>query len=58
MMKTSTNQSIHTTQASPNGGGREWGLKNPTQAQDFLLNFIQCALRILVLERTFQIKAK
>ena len=58
MMKTRTNQSIHTTQASPNAGGREWGLKNPTQTQDILLNPIQCALRNLILERTFQIKVK
>ena len=58
MMKTSTNQSMHTTQASPNGGEREWGLKNPIQTQDLLLNFIQCALRILILEKTFQTKAK
>ena len=53
MMKTRTNQSIHTTQASPNGGGWEWGLKNPTQTQDFLLNFVESALGILILERTF-----
>ena len=43
MMKTNTSNlkhtQVNTTQASPNGGGWEWGLKNPTQTKDLLLKY-------------------
>ena len=37
---------MDTTQASPNGGGWEWGLKNPTQTKIFLLRFYNLLLGI------------
>ena len=37
---------MNTTQASPNGGGWEWGLKNPTQTKDILLELYNLPLGI------------
>ena len=34
------------TQSSPNGGGWEWGLKNPTQTKDALLKLYKLPLGI------------
>ena len=52
--------SIHkwTQRKPPQMGEDESGdLKTPLKTKIFI-NFIQCALRILIFERTFQIKAK
>ena len=45
---------MDTTQASPNGGGWEWGLKNPTQTKDIFNNILQLAFRSSTFERTFE----
>ena len=37
---------MDTTQASPKGGGWEWGLKNPTQTKDALLKLYKLPLGI------------
>ena len=37
---------MKTTQTSPNGGGWEWGLKNPTQTKIFLLRLYNLPLGI------------
>ena len=37
---------MNTTQASPNGGEWEWGLKNPTQTKDTLLMLYKLPLGI------------
>ena len=44
------------TQASPNGQGWEWGLKNPTQTKDIFIKILQLAFRNSTFERTFEIK--
>ena len=33
---------MKTTQTSPNGGGWEWGLKNPTQTKIFIKLYTMC----------------
>ena len=37
---------MKTPQTSPNGGGWEWGLKNPTQTKIYLLRFYNLPLGI------------
>ena len=37
---------MKTPQTSPNGGGWEWGLKNPTQTKIFLIRFYNLPLGI------------
>ena len=47
---------MKTPQTSPNGGGWEWGLKNPTQIKIFLLRFYNLPVGIQPFNRTFEKK--